>query len=42
MGLRGTGWEVVDGIHLVQNRDQGRDLVDTVMNLGFHEVREIS
>jgi len=30
--LRRIGWEVVEWIHLVQNRDQCRDLVNTVMN----------
>jgi hypothetical protein len=33
MDLRGIGWEIVDWIHLAQNRDQGRALVNTVMNL---------
>jgi hypothetical protein len=31
----------VDWIHLVQNRDQRRALVNTVMNL-FHRMRRIS
>jgi len=33
MDFRETGCEVVDWIHLVQNRDQLRALVNTVMNL---------
>jgi hypothetical protein len=31
--LMEMGWEKVDWIHLVQNRDQWRDLVDTVRSL---------
>jgi hypothetical protein len=31
--LREIGWEVVDWIHLAQNRDQWRTVVNTVMNL---------
>jgi hypothetical protein len=34
MDVRGTGWEGVDWIYLAQDRDQWRDLVNTVMNLG--------
>jgi hypothetical protein len=30
--LRETGWEVVDWIHLAQDRDQWRTLANTVMN----------
>jgi hypothetical protein len=30
--LRELGWEGVDWIHLVQERDQCRDLANTVMN----------
>jgi hypothetical protein len=33
MYLRETGWEVVEWIHLVQDRDQWRALVNTVMSL---------
>jgi hypothetical protein len=33
MDLRETGWEGVDWIHLVEDRDQLRNLVNTVMNL---------
>jgi len=34
MDLREIGWEVVYWIHLAQDRDQGRVVVNTVMNLG--------
>jgi hypothetical protein len=33
MDLRKTGWECVDWIHLYQDRDQWRAVVNTVMNL---------
>jgi hypothetical protein len=33
MDLREVGWKDVDWIHLAQDRDQWRDLVNTVMNL---------
>jgi hypothetical protein len=33
MGLREIGWEVMDWMHLIQDRDQWRALVNTVMNL---------
>jgi hypothetical protein len=33
MDLRETEWEGVDWMHVAQDRDQGRALVDTVMNL---------
>jgi hypothetical protein len=33
MDLRELGWEGVDWIHLVQDRDQWRTLVNTAMNL---------
>jgi hypothetical protein len=33
MDLRETGWGSVDWIHLSQDRDRWRALVDTVMNL---------
>jgi hypothetical protein len=32
MDLRETGWDVIDWIDLVQDRDQWRGLVKTVMN----------
>jgi hypothetical protein len=32
-GLQRTGWEVVNWIHLAQDSDQWRALVNTVMNL---------
>jgi hypothetical protein len=33
MDLRKIGWEVVDWVHLAQDRDQWWVLVNTVMNL---------
>jgi hypothetical protein len=33
MDLREIGWEGVDWIHMVEDSDQWRDLVNTVMNL---------
>jgi hypothetical protein len=33
MDLREIGWEGVDWIHLAQDRDQWRAVVNTVMNL---------
>jgi len=33
MDLRETGWEGVDWMHLAQDRDQWRALVNTVMNV---------
>jgi hypothetical protein len=33
MDLREGGWEVVDWIHLAQDRDQWRAIMSTVMNL---------
>jgi hypothetical protein len=33
MDLRDIGWGVIDWIHLVQDKDQRRALVNTVMNL---------
>jgi hypothetical protein len=33
MNLRETGWDDMDSICLVQDRDQWRALVNTVMNL---------
>jgi len=37
MGLRETGWEGMDWIHLTQDRDQWWALVNTAMNLGVPE-----
>jgi hypothetical protein len=31
--VREIGWEAVDWIHLAQDRDQWRTLVNTVMNI---------
>jgi hypothetical protein len=33
MDLREIGWDGMDWIELTQDRDQWRDLVNTVMNL---------
>jgi hypothetical protein len=33
MNLRDIGWDVVDWIHMAQDRDQWRVLVNTVLNL---------
>jgi hypothetical protein len=33
IGFRETGWEGVDWMHLAQDREQWRTLVNTVMNL---------
>jgi hypothetical protein len=33
MDSRETGWEFVNWIHVAQNRDHWRALVNTVMNL---------
>jgi hypothetical protein len=33
VGRRGMGWEVVDWIHVVRDRDQWRVFVNPVMNL---------
>jgi len=35
MDLREEGWEVVNWIHLAQDRDQGWAVVNMVMNHGF-------
>jgi hypothetical protein len=35
MDLRETGWDGMDWIHLAQDRDQWRALVNMVMNLRF-------
>jgi hypothetical protein len=33
MGLRETGWDVVDWMDMAQDRDQWRALVNTVLKL---------
>ena len=33
MDICGTGWECVEEIHLAQDREEGRVVVNTVMNL---------
>jgi len=33
LDLRKIGWKVVDWIHVAQDRDQWKSLVNTVMNL---------
>jgi hypothetical protein len=38
--LREIGWEGVVWIHIAQDKDQWRDLVNTAMNLRFHKKRE--
>jgi hypothetical protein len=42
MDLRETGWEIVDWIHLSQDKDQWWGLVKTVMDIRFHKRRGIS
>jgi len=42
MDLTETGWEVVAWIHVTENGDQWRAVVNTVMNLGLHRRRGIS
>jgi hypothetical protein len=42
MDLREIGFGCVDWIHLAQDRDWWRALVNTEMNFGFHEIRGIS
>jgi hypothetical protein len=37
MNLGEVGWGGVDWIGLAQDRDEWRDLVNAVMNLGFHK-----
>jgi len=37
MDFREIGWEGVDWMHLVQDRDQWQALVNMVMNLGFNK-----
>jgi len=35
MSIKETGWEHVDWIHLAQDRDKWRTLVNTIMNIRF-------
>jgi hypothetical protein len=41
MDLKELLWKGVDWIHLAQDRDQWRALVNTVMNLRYHKVQGI-
>jgi hypothetical protein len=38
MDLKEIGWDGMDWIDLVHDRDQWRTLVKTVMKLGFHKI----
>jgi hypothetical protein len=38
MNLRETGWDGVDWMEMAQNKDQWRALVNTVINLLFHDM----
>jgi hypothetical protein len=40
--LRERRWEVMDWMHLAQDKDQWQALVNTVIKLKFHKRREIS
>ena len=40
-GLKETGCENMNWIHLVKNEEQWRAFVDTVMNFGFHKTQII-
>jgi hypothetical protein len=42
IGLWEIGWEGVDWIHLAQDRDRWRAVVNTVMNIWVHKKRGIS
>jgi hypothetical protein len=42
MNLEKIAFGYVNWINLAQDRDMWRDLVNTVMNLGFHKSRGIS
>jgi hypothetical protein len=35
------GWKVVDWNHLARDRDKWQGVVKSVMNFGFHKMREI-
>jgi hypothetical protein len=41
MDLRKIRWKGADGMHMAQDRDQWRHLVNTVINFGFHKRWEI-
>jgi hypothetical protein len=40
MDIRQIGWEGLEWIHLAQDRDQWRDLENTVMNLRIPQEEE--
>jgi hypothetical protein len=42
MGLRETGWEGVDWIHLAKDKDHWLSLVNTVIAFKFHKKLGIS
>jgi hypothetical protein len=42
MDLQEVGWEVMDWIDMVHDRDRWRALVNAVKTFGFHKTREIS
>jgi hypothetical protein len=42
MDVQDVGCEGMDWIELAQDGDRWRELVNAVMNLGFHKVRGIS
>jgi hypothetical protein len=37
MNIKETGCKVLDRIQLAQDRTQWRDLVNTIINFGFHQ-----
>jgi len=41
LGPQGIRWEEMDWIFLAECRDRWWDLVNAVMNIGFHKMREI-
>jgi hypothetical protein len=42
MDLRETGWEAVDWMKLVQDRDQWQALLNMIWTSGFHKTQGIS
>jgi hypothetical protein len=42
LNLKETGWEHMDFIHLVQEKDQWWALLNTVLNLEAHKMEVIS